>query len=237
MLDIKKNPEKAIFDFLNNFEKIAEEIVKKAIEGAVEQAKKEAEEKVKEVAGEVAKMPTLAKEVKNKILSEVYKNPRLFKGDKGDVGPMGKSGRDGVDGKNGEDGADGVNGKDGKNGKDGSSDKGVDIARKLNQEPESVEPYVVRGLRKTIADLKRQKEKGGGGGGGGGMGNFVYKTFSASGTTYSLDYKVAGSTAIMLLYNGQPLELGTHYTVSAKTITLTFTPENGLILWAWYIRA
>lgn len=137
-----------------------------------------------------------------------------------------------VDTLRGPKGEDGAKGKDGKN---GSPDNGKQIATKLNTTTESVEMKVIKGLESKIQSIKsiaRAKS-------GGGMGNTVFKTFSCNGvlTTFTLDYAPSsGGNAIILIYQGQVLENGTHFTVSGKTITTTFTPDNGTTLFAWSIR-
>lgn len=93
------------------------------------------------------------------------------KGDKGDLGAHGLSGKDGKpgkdgksgkDGRNGLDGVDGKDGKNGKDGKDGSPDKPKDIAKKLNTLTEEVDISVIKGLSKSIENLRNYvREKGG----------------------------------------------------------------------------
>lgn len=75
---------------------------------------------------------------------------------------------------------------------------------------------------------------------GGGMGDVKFKTFNGDGITtqFTLDFNVASKgSAIILIYQGQVLENGTHFTISGKTITTTFVPETSTTLFAWQIRA
>lgn len=131
-------------------------------------------------------------------------------------------------------------GDKGDKGADGSPDTPDQIINKINKASGKIKLTAIAGLVEQFETFKKAIMLKRGEGGRGGMGNFVYKEFTGNGvtTTFTLDYNVAsGGKAIMLLYNGQPQEYATHYTVSGKTITTTFTPEDGLVLWAWYIRS
>lgn len=115
-----------------------------------------------------------------------------------------------------------------------------EIVKKINSKEESIEIKTVKGLTNWINNFKKAlKEKGGGGGG---MGNWVNEQVSGaiddSNTSFSISYNVASNgQAIILTYQGQPLEIGNHYTLSGRTITTTFVPTAGTTLYAMYIRA
>ena len=108
------------------------------------------------------------------------------------------------------------------------------VVDKVNSAKKNIKPEKVEGLVETLQNISKTKR-----GGGGGMGNFVYKAFTGDGSTtaFTLDHNVASNgKGILVLYNGQVQEAATHYTVSGKTLTMTFTPEDGTIIWAWHIR-
>lgn len=126
-----------------------------------------------------------------------------------------------------------------KDGQDADEEKITEsVIKRLKEDKEAITIDDVKGLKDVLKAIENvaRKEKGGGGGG---MGNFAYKSFTGddSTTSFTLDYNVAsGGTAILLLMNGQGLEYSTHFTVSGKTISTTFTPTSNDTLWAWYIR-
>lgn len=74
---------------------------------------------------------------------------------------------------------------------------------------------------------------------GGGMGNAQHETknVSSATTSVSLSSDVAASgRAIWASYQGQFLVYGTHYTISGKTMTLLFTPQDDTFIDITYIR-
>ncbi len=78
-------------------------------------------------------------------------------------------------------------------------------------------------------------------GGGGGVGTTQHEQFAltAGTTSVTLAYNVAmGGYGIMGAYvQGQFIARGTHYTVSGKTISLLFTPDNGTTMDVVYTRS
>lgn len=115
------------------------------------------------------------------------------------------------------------------------------IAERLNTTTESVDQSVIKGLAEELATLKREvrKKSDKGGGGGGGMGNVQHETkaVSSATTTVTTTYTVSGGGyAIWAYYQGQLIMRGTHYTVSGKTITLLFTPQDSTFIDIIYIR-
>ncbi len=122
------------------------------------------------------------------------------------------------------------------NGKDGSPDTPEEIAKKLNKTEESVKISVIKGLEiqiKNIISSLREKK------GGGGMGLPAHQSFNGDGstTTFTLSNNVAaGGNALWAHYQGQYLVKTTHWTISGKTLTLTFTPENNTNIDILYIR-
>lgn len=90
-------------------------------------------------------------------------------------------------------------------------------------------------LRAEVKRLAQQK----GGGGGGGMGNIQHESKAVSSATTSVNttYTIGGNGfAIWAYYQGQLIMRGEHYTVSGKTISLLFTPEDNTNLDVIYIR-
>ena len=165
------------------------------------------------------------------------KGEQGIQGDKGDKGEQGIQGKQGLKGEKGEKGIIGKNGENGIDGKNGSPDNPEDIVKKLNKTEESVKISVIKGLEtqiKNILSSLREKK-----GGGGGMGLPVHQTFNGDGstTTFTLSNNVAaGGNALWAYYQGQFLVKTTHWTISGKTLTLTFTPENNTNIDILYIR-
>lgn len=168
--------------------------------------------------------------------------PQGPKGEKGDVG---KTGPAGLDGRDGLPGAEGKQGDPGQDGKDGSPETPLQIAKKLNTLEAKVDIRVIKGLlarieglERSLQDVRRVKK---GGGGGGGMGNAVHEQFDGDGSTtaFTLANNVAaGGNAVMACrYEGQVQYLGDQFTISGKTLTFTFTPENGTKIEITYIRS
>lgn len=119
------------------------------------------------------------------------------------------------------------------------TDKPEILAEKLNTLEEKIEQKAIKGLveelkvlNQNIRQAKQVK--------GGGMGNIIFKTFSvgSSTTTLTLDASPAsGGNALILIYQGQMLENGTHFTISGTIITLTITPVDSTTMFAWMIRS
>ena len=172
-----------------------------------------------------------------------------IKGERGLPGISGRSitgmpGRNGMDGRDGKDGTRGRDGKDGfngLNGKDGSPDNPTQIASKLNILTEAIDQKVIRGLERALLSLTRQigEAKSVRVGGGGGMGNVSLFTLAGDGstTTITLSSDVAANgRALWAYYNGQWLQPSTHYTVSGRTVSLTFTPAADTTVEGFFIR-
>lgn len=128
-------------------------------------------------------------------------------------------------------------------GKDGSPDKPDEIVEKVNIAEKKINISSIKGLLDELAKIRQAIMRGGGGGGskgGGGMGNTIHevKDISSATTTISLLSHIAGNgTAIFgARYQGQVLDLGVHYTISEKTVTLLFTPEDSTKFSISYIR-
>lgn len=113
--------------------------------------------------------------------------------------------------------------------------KAKEVARELNTLEEALDTKVIKGLDKQIKNLQRAvKEKGGGG-----MGNVQHESTNVSSatTTVTTTYSVAGNGfAIWPYYNGQLIVRGTHYTISDRTLTLLFTPQDSTNIDIIYIR-
>jgi len=178
--------------------------------------------------------------------------PKGDKGDRGEVGPQGipgKNGRDGKDstvpgpkGEPGRDGKDstvpGPKGEPGRDGKDGNikdlSPDEIRNALELLQGDERLDIKAIKGY---------ESPRGGGGTSQIGL-QFAlakmlkHQKFSTSSatTTLTLNDRVAGDVVIWLRYQGQMLHLGDQYTLSGSRITLQFTPDDGTVMEATYIR-
>ena len=162
--------------------------------------------------------------------------PKGDKGDRGEVGPQGIPGKNGRDGKDSTvPGPKGEPGRDGKDGniKDLSPDE-IRNALELLQGDERLDIKAIKGY---------ESPRGGGGTSQIGL-QFAlakmlkHQKFSTSSatTTLTLNDRVAGDVVIWLRYQGQMLHLGDQYTLSGSRITLQFTPDDGTVMEATYIR-
>lgn len=118
-----------------------------------------------------------------------------------------------------------------------------DVVSKLNSS-NRLELRAIKGFAEILKNLKRsvkETRRLGGGGGGGGMGNFVNQQFDGDGATtqFTLSNEVAngGNAVIACRYEGQIQYLGDQFTISGKTLTMTFTPENNTKIEITYIRS
>lgn len=163
-------------------------------------------------------------------------------------GKDGRDGRDGVDGKDGRDGRDGVDGTNGRdgvdgthgtNGTDGSPDMAEDIRNKLEllDGDERLSIEAIRDLREALDALEKRVVKGGGGGSGSPSVSHWprHEAFTMDGVATSVSLTEggvgAGGTALIVRYQGQTLDLTTHYTVNGNKITLVgITPSSGDII-------
>ena len=207
----------------------------------------------------------LKKEVENEVKqqTDLILND-LKNGEDGDDGPPGKKGDKGDVGdtptktfllslirplipklkisKKGDKG-DNIKGDKGDKGDNGSPDKPMEIIKKLNTLENVLDVKALKGLKpilKTIQDSIRAIKMGGGSGGsGGGMGTPIHQSFTCDGvtTSFTLSNNVAASgQAAWIYYQGQFLVNSTHWSISGKTLTLTFTPEDGTVIDVTYIR-
>lgn len=180
------------------------------------------------------------------------------KGDRGDKGYTPQKGVDYFDGEDGKTPVAGIdfpipeNGKDGKSivgspgkpGKDGSPDNPEEIAEKINTLEEKINPKTIRNFEKiirtlseNIKDARNLKLKGGGGSGG--MGLPVHQSFALTSATTEVTVSqgiAANGLALFVYFQGQMVAKGVGYTVSGKTISLDFSPENGTYLDVIYFR-
>jgi len=134
-------------------------------------------------------------------------------------------------------GPQGIAGRPGVNGKNGSPDTPDEVVAKVNKAENKIKISAIDGLPE---ELRKARKESGGGKAGGGMGQPQHETKAvSSGTTsVSLTYNVAaGGRAIWMNYQGQFLVYGTHYTVSGKTVTLTFDKVDSTFIDITYIRA
>lgn len=172
-----------------------------------------------EITAFVATQRSIFSQIENKIASV-----QLMKGPKGDRGEPGV-------------------GLKGDKGDDGSPDTAKQIADKLNTTVDTVDIGVIKGLRKTIDEIKRavrSKEKGGVGGGGMGQTQHETKNVSSATTTITTDYPISGGGYGIMgaYYQSAFIVRGEHYTVGGdrKTLTLLFTPEDNTKIDLVYVR-
>jgi len=165
--------------------------------------------------------------------------PAGAKGDKGDKGEQGAMGDKPIAGKDFE--IPSLAGPEGKAGKDADTEmlQGMieGIKKEREKDLESFEKKMSV-LSRGIQEVKSQKG-GGGVQSGGGMGKPLHETFACDGATteFTLASNVAAAgNAIWVYYNGQFLLKDTHYSVSGKVITTTFTPEADTNIDLTYIR-
>lgn len=206
----------------------------------------------KSIQGKLSEvMEMLSREAKEKISSAIYKGEKGEKGDTvigppGPIGPMGSKPKAGIDypiPKNGKDGLRGEQGLQGIPGKDGSPDTPLQIAEKLNMTKESININVIKGLEERFSSsIRTIKEKTVGGGG---MGNIQHEIFnvSASTTTITTAYPIAGGGFAIFgaFYQGQQIHRGTHYTVGSNRRTIAIVAaalalENNTQITIVYMR-
>lgn len=152
-------------------------------------------------------------------------------GQKGDSGLMGKMG---MRGKTGDDGKKGIMGDRGDKGPDGRSIKPLEIWNKIVSLKE-LKDFIIQ-IAQGVA--KREAARGGGGGGGG-MGNPLHESFSTTSATTTVTVAngiAANGNAIWVYYEGQFLVKDTHYTISGRVLTFTFTLDDDSNIDVTYIR-
>lgn len=146
------------------------------------------------------------------------------KGETGDRGEQGMKGKDGIQGKRGikgeqgEQGIQGINGLNGLDGKNGIDGKESIITKTLVEEI----------IDKVLSKIPKQKSI------------YVPTTFGASHSPLHESFAMNGvdtfvtlsagveaqGNAIIVRYQGQTLDMTTHYTVNGTKISFTFTPAN-----------
>lgn len=248
----RKDPATGLFRILMKFKSDLkaeiksenERMIKEAVAEMVSTAGKQLDEMLKSTNAKIEDIFTGVADGVKKLKSN--EKIRGFKGPKGDRGIPGSDGKNADEEKI-------VNkvyskirvpkdGKDGRDGKDGSPDKPEQIATKLNTLEEKVDQKVIKGLPKlldsvnqAIRESKNQKSNKAGGGMGGVQ---TYSTNLTSVTTsISLPYNIASNgKAIWFNYQGQQQQLGVHFTISGKVITLLFTPADNTVADIIYIR-
>lgn len=110
------------------------------------------------------------------------------------------------------------------------------------QEDEKLTIEAIKGLREELDEIRKTKKGFTSGGSlfGGISHTPTHETFTMNGsdTTVTLSQGVSaqGNAIIALRYQGQVLDMTTHYTVNGNKITFVgFTPENGTIISVTYI--
>lgn len=100
---------------------------------------------------------------------------------------------------------------------------------KDGKDAKDIKPEILKELKKYLSKITMK----------GGMGMPQHETHSVNSgtTTITATYNIAANgNAIWAYYQGQFLVKGTHYTVSGKTLTLTFTPTDSTSIDLVYIR-
>lgn len=240
LLQIKNNPQLAVFNAISDMKRATEEELQKMRGGGEN-------DPITKVVAVVAKemverefiqlqedlIPQIEKHI-DEVVDEVI-TKKLLQGEQGTQGIEGKQGstgegidgKDGTSGKDGKQGMNGLNGVDGKDGVDGTSVSKEEIMKEL-------EPIIAN--IKISLKTSRPSTRGGGGGG---MGNAVHQQFTGAGP-YTLNAQVAAQgNAIWVYYNGQFLVKDTHYTVSGKVVTqlLDVAPTANENIDVTFIRA
>lgn len=160
------------------------------------------------------------------------------KGDRGKQGEQGPIGKDGPQGPKGDVGPQGDPGVDGKD-----ADERLILATvitKLTEYIADLRASILDEIKKKILEIvTKEFEQMRGeirhlsskimlGGVGGGMGSIVPFTLAGDGNTTQFTLPAIPTQeglGLIVHYQGQFLQTTTHYTVSGKTISLTFTPE------------
>lgn len=237
--EMAKNPALATLEYLERLEKISREEIERALDEFIAEKRTELGEYVTRLLQKTNKELEAFQAFKADIpllREQLIGQLKGAKGERGQVGLRGERGAGGSDGK------DGKSGEPGKAGKDGSPDKPLQIADKLNTTESSVEQKVIKGLSQKLTFLERllRERTKGGGTGGGGMGQVQHEktAVSSATTTVATTYNIAGGgLALWAFYNGQMIARGTDYTVSGKTLTLLFTPQDSTTFDVIYFRA
>lgn len=242
---MKSDPSFANIQFLERLDELTKEKVEKLIREEfveiVEDLKADFQKRIEEIIKEIP-------EIKSK----------LTKGERGIAGYTPIKGKDYFDGMHGKTPKAGIDFPIPRDGRDADSeyvtslvlsripkpeklklDTPDEIVEKVNIAKEKVLQSSIKDLAETFDSLKRAIRQSGGGGGGGGMSLPLHESFSMNGvaTSVTLTSNVAaGGNAIIVRYQGQTLDMTTHYTISGKTLSLTFTPENGTTISVTYWR-
>ncbi|MFA5772895.1 MAG: hypothetical protein WC974_09220 [Thermoplasmata archaeon] len=236
-MQVKKNPELALFQAIQEVKKTARDIA----DAEISVFKKEIMEKLKEL--------------EDRPVKEIFSSIKSLKikGDKGDKGDRGLSIKgdkgESIRGEKGESikgdkgdkgdvgiGKDGKNGIDGLKGKDGSPDTPSQVIDKIHEAKEKIKRSKIEGLEEEIKRLDKNIyfKKGGG------MGDVITEAPSGTvnnlNTIFTLSY-VPKTNSLILLWQGQFQRSGAsfEYTISGKTITFNTAPTTGE-LYCWYVR-
>ncbi len=127
------------------------------------------------------------------------------------------------------------------NGKNGSPDTPEQIKKKLKKlEGAWLDKSAIFGLDEWLDKVAKIMREKGGGSGGGGIGQTIHQVFdiSSASTTVTLSNNIAGEGTCIFgaRYQGQVLDLDVDYTVSGKTVTFLFTPQDNTKFSISYVR-
>ncbi len=236
LIDIKRNPDLALFNAITKIQETAEVLVEKEIS--------KLSEKIDNSLDSIKKIEQIRGEKGDKgERGMVGLTGQGEKGDKGDEGRQPVAGTDFPIPKNGNDGMDGE-GKEGKKGEDGSPDTPQQVVKKLNTTEETIDLSVIKGLKEMFDDLSLRitninARRGGGGAKGGGMGNVLVETPSGTidgaNTTFTITTPPKLNAQILTV-NGQVQRVGIDYTISGKTITMLWNIPTDSDIFIWYVR-
>lgn len=213
--------------------------------------RREMEEKIKNVLQSAPTQKIIERIVDRNTADDMFKAMDTLKdnikGDTGGTGIQGKLGEKGDTGETGipgEKGDTGIPGKDGENGEDASAISPTLIVTKLEalEGEKRLDKSAIKGLENILDTFSQNisRVRNSIGKGGGGMSNIIHDEFDGDGSTtvFTLSSRVAGNgTAVFgLRYQGSTQQLGSQYTISGRTLTMTFTPDNGTKIHITYAR-
>lgn len=256
---LKKNPNLAVLDFLENADSFTKSLAKKAIEEITQQLTDEFNEKISGMIKQLENsIPEISEQITEQIKNYTLSKPELFKGEDGKEYVLTEKDKKQISESIKvpvvkqivekreiirEQPIEKITNEIKEVAK---YEEPKQLAKKLNTLEEVIEQKVIKGLEEKFDQFKNaiknvsvnvSASKGGGG-----MGNIITETPSGTvngvNDTFTLTSNVK-SNSLILLWNGQFQRAGAsfEYTLSGKTITFNAgsVPTAGE-LFAWYIR-
>jgi len=120
-------------------------------------------------------------------------------------------------------------------------DKADELVKKINSSKEKITMSSIKNLQEELELIKKniRETARGGGVSKGGMGIWVHQQFNLTSATTSVSLSnniSANGTAHLFRYQGQMLAMNKDYTISGKVVSLLFTPVDGTVFDATYVR-